>query len=81
MFALLRKLSPRQMVVLMALAVMSLSFAAVGAQTPEPALSSSDLITTGTDLIQTFGIMAVITAGAIIGIAVYLFKRFKTGAR
>lgn len=51
------------------------------AQTPVPPPTASELVTAGSSLMSSTGVAPVIFAGAIIGVAVYLFRRFKTGAR
>lgn len=44
-------------------------------------MTAAELVTAGSGLMTDTGVAPIIFAGAIIGVAVYLFRRFKTGAR
>ena len=43
--------------------------------------TSADFITAGVDLITSFGLMPVIMAFAIVGVATSLFRKAKSAAR
>lgn len=61
--------------------VLALGVVPAMAQTPVPPPTASELITTGSSLLTDMGVLPIVFAGAIIGVAVFLFKRFKSGAR
>jgi uncharacterized YccA/Bax inhibitor family protein len=44
-------------------------------------MTAADLVTAGSDLLTDLGVLPIVFAGAIIGIAAFLFRRFKSGAR
>lgn len=44
-------------------------------------MTADALITAGSGLLTDMGVLPIVFAGAIIGVAVFLFKRFKSGAR
>lgn len=60
---------------------MALPTVAAFAQTPEPAMTSSEFVTAAQDLITSFGLMAIIVATAIISLAAYLLRRVRSASR
>jgi uncharacterized YccA/Bax inhibitor family protein len=49
--------------------------------TPIPPPTAVELVSSGSSLVSDLGILPIVFAGAIIGIAAFLFRRFKSGAR
>jgi len=51
--------------------------------TPAPveAVTVAEVLNSGVAIIQTFGLMAFITFGALVGAAVMLYRRFRSASR
>lgn len=72
-------LRSRLLVVFAVLSVLAVSATSAFAQaTPIP---YADVITAGTGLIDDLGLMTFIIASAVVGIALFLFRRAKSAAR
>lgn len=41
----------------------------------------TELVTAGTGVLTDAGVMTIVWAGAVIGLGVFLFRRFKSAAR
>lgn len=79
-----RALSGRQrkaLLVLVAVFIMALSFAAVGAQSTPVPMEVDDYISGASDLVNTFNLFPLIAVAAIVGVAVMLVARFRRAAK
>lgn len=64
----------------MLLAMLAMPLAAF-AQTPEPPMTVSEIITTASGVITDFNLMPFITVAAVIGVAIYLYARVRRSSR
>lgn len=75
------RLSLRQRLIgLMVVSMLALPLAAF-AQTPEPPMTVSEIITTASGVITDFNLMPFITVAAVIGVAIYLYARVRRSSR
>lgn len=81
MFGKFRKMKSRLFLMLAVVVVNAFFAVAAFAQTPEPPMTVTEIITAGTDLITDFNLIPYITVAAVVSVAVYLYARFRRASR
>jgi len=75
-----RKLNARLLVLAVVVLGVLASVLPAMAQTPEPPPSMSEMLSSGQSIITDLGVLPIVFVGAIVFIAVTLFRRFKRAA-
>jgi len=76
----MRKVSLKVQLALLSVLALAVFALPTFAQTPEPPPSMAEMLTSGQSIITDLGVLPIIFVGAIVFIAVQLFRRFKRAA-